>query len=144
MAVSPTIELSELLGGLDNFVQLVKQNQHVIVTSHGSFLILVHSIDSLDEAKVEVWKAYRRGASACPMVPPYEVTPIEDFWSDLLDKIVRITSERKAVAVLTKDGVPIMVLQNFRFAVRRPIRETITAGVQRLRNRYDQSGQSKP
>lgn len=135
MAGSPTIELSELLGGEDDFVQLVHENRHVIITSHGSFLALVHAASTMGEAKEEAWKAYKRGASTCPQAPPFQVTPIGVFWGNLVDNIVDMTAERRAVVILTKEDAPIMVLQNFRFEVKKPMRQSIKAGLNKLLHR---------
>ena len=134
MAVSPTIELSELLGAKDDFAQLVSENRHAIVTSHGKFLTLAHRIGSIGEAKDEAWKAYRAGFSACPQVPPFQVVSIDVFWDSLIDNIVDMTADRKAVIVLTEGDAPVMVLQNFRFEIKPPVRQRIKDGLSKLRH----------
>lgn len=108
------IRLSRVEENPERFVQAVRQYGDIsILDDDGGHLVLAHHVENFRQACDAVQRSFVQGFCPKPGTFPYAASPADRYLSNIYKNIAGLVKFPASITILTKDGVPIMVLQNF-------------------------------
>ena len=114
MESSDVIDIGLMRRDKQGFIQRVNDHQRVIVTSRGCYRLLAQSTSNLLVAWALAQAAYEQGlCHHLDLRRAWTEFSVDEFWEHFLVNAYVQSHVPGAVTTLTKDGQPIIVLQNF-------------------------------